>query len=74
MNTEDLLRLLKTSSGEDSGCEEAFALLDQYLEAELDGRDVEALLPAVAEHLRNCGPCSEDHAALLILLREHIGI
>jgi hypothetical protein len=74
MNTEDLIRLLKTTSGEDSGCEEVFALLDQYVEAELAGRDVETLLPAVAEHLRNCGPCSEDHAALLALIREHMGI
>jgi hypothetical protein len=73
MNTRDLIKLLKTSSGEDSGCEDAFALLD-HVEAELEGRDVQTLLPAVAEHLRNCGPCSEDHAALLTLLREHIGI
>jgi hypothetical protein len=74
MNTEDLVRLLKTSSGDDGGCEEAFALLDQYVEAELEESDVEALLPAVAEHLRNCGPCSEEHAALLVLVREHMGI
>lgn len=72
MNTSDLLRLLRTSR-EDSGCEGAFELLDQYVEAELQGRDVEALLPAVAEHLRNCAPCAEDHAALLALVREHRG-
>ena len=73
MNKRDLINLLKTSSGEDSGCEEAFALLDEYLEAELEGRDVEALLPAVAEHLRNCAPCSEERAALLALLKEQLG-
>lgn len=72
MNTTDLLRLLR-ASGHDSGCEGAFELLDQYVEAELEGRDVEALLPAVAEHLRNCGPCGADHAALLALVREHPG-
>ena len=73
MNKRDLINLLKTSSGEDSGCEEAFALLDEYVEAELEGRDVAAMLPAVAEHLRNCAPCSEEHAALLALLREQLG-
>jgi hypothetical protein len=72
MNTSDLLRLLR-ASGEDAGCEGAFALLDQYVEAELQGRDAQALLPAVAEHLRNCAPCDEDHAALLALVREHPG-
>jgi hypothetical protein len=73
MNKRELINLLKTSSGEDSGCEEAFALLDQYVEAELEGRDAEALLPAVAEHLRNCAPCSEEQAALLALLKEQLG-
>ena len=73
MNKKELIGLLRTSSGQDSGCEEAFALLDQYVEAEVEGRDVEALLPAVAEHLRNCAPCSEEHAALLALVREQFG-
>jgi hypothetical protein len=72
MNARDLLRLLRVN-GDDSGCEGAFELLDQYVEAELEGRDVEALLPAVAEHLRNCAPCAEDHAALLALVRDHPG-
>lgn len=69
MKKRDLARVLGTS-GEDPGCEEAFAVLDEFVEAELGGRDVEALLPAVAEHLRNCAACGEDHAALLALARE----
>jgi hypothetical protein len=73
MNERDLKRLLRTSIGEDAGCEEAFALLDQYVEARLAGWDVEALMPAVAEHLRNCPPCNEEQEALLALVREHSG-
>lgn len=72
MNRSELIRLLHTSTSEDAGCEETFALLDQYVEAELAGRDAETLWPAVAEHLRHCGPCSEEHAALLALIREQL--
>src|SRR4029450_1108501 len=35
---------------------------------------VEALLPAVAEHPRSCGPCGRGHAALLAVVREPRGI
>jgi hypothetical protein len=69
MNERDLRRLLGTNR-EDSGCDEALWVLDRYAEAEVDGRDVEALFPAVAEHLRNCEACMEDHDGLVALIRE----
>jgi hypothetical protein len=69
MNERDLRRLLGTNR-EDSGCDEALGVLDRYAEAEVEGRDVEALFPAVAEHLRNCKACMEDHDGLVALIRE----
>jgi hypothetical protein len=72
MDKRDLIRLLTTSIGDDAGCEGTFALLDQYVEAELAGRDAETLWPAVAEHLRNCPPCSQEHAALFALVQEQL--
>jgi hypothetical protein len=69
MNERDLRELLGTN-GEDSGCDEALGILDRYAEAEVEGRDVEALFPAVAEHLRNCQACMEDHDGLVALIRE----
>ena len=33
----------------------------RYVEGELEGRNVCALLPAVAEHLRNCPACAQDY-------------
>jgi hypothetical protein len=53
----------------DAGCEGTLALLADYVEGELDGRNVAELMPAVAEHLRNCPDCSEDHEGLLELVR-----
>jgi hypothetical protein len=69
MNERDLRRLLGTNR-EDSGCDEAFGVLDRYVEAEVEGREAEALFPAVAEHFRNCEGCKEDHDGLVALIRE----
>jgi hypothetical protein len=73
MNERDLRELLGTNR-EDSGCAEALEVLDRYAEAEVEGRDVEGLFPAVAEHLRNCEACMEDHDGLVALIREGLEI
>ena len=59
--------------GEDAGCEGGFAVLGEYVEAELDGRNVVALFPAVAAHIRNCPACAEDYRGVLALARERRG-
>ena len=66
---EPLTRLLGTA-GEDSGCEGGMAVLAEYVELELAGRDAETLFPGLAAHLRNCPACAEDHEGLVTLVRE----
>jgi predicted anti-sigma-YlaC factor YlaD len=66
---DPLARLLGTP-GKDAGCEGALALLAEYVERELEGRDVRDLLPTVSEHLRNCPACAEDYEGLVALARE----
>ncbi len=70
MNDRDLVARLLGTEGEDAGCDGGFMLLAEYVEAELEGRNVRELLPAVAEHLRNCPACAEDYRGLLALARE----
>jgi anti-sigma factor RsiW len=70
MSERDPLMRLLGSPGKDAGCEEALALLAEYVEGELEGRDVRELLPDVAAHLRNCPACAEDHEGLIALVRE----
>jgi hypothetical protein len=67
-----LARLLGTP-GEDVGCEGALVLLAEYVEGELEGRNVHELFPALAEHLRNCPACAEDYEGLVALVRERRG-
>ena len=54
MSKRDLVIRLLGTHGEDMGCERTLALLAEYVEGELAGQEVGELLPAVAEHLRNC--------------------
>lgn len=61
---EQLDRLL-TTDPRDKGCQHAMDLLDVY--ADLLAADQDAALrhPAVAAHLDQCDPCSDDLAGLL---------
>ena len=72
MNERDLRGLLG-SGAEDSGCDVALSVLDQYVEAEIEGRNVLVLWPAVAEHLQNCDACREDREGLITLTRTNLG-
>lgn len=66
-DVDPLTRLLGTP-GTDAGCEGTLTLLAGYVEGELEGRNVRDLLPGVAEHLRNCPACAEDHEGLAALV------
>jgi predicted anti-sigma-YlaC factor YlaD len=70
MSERDPLTRLLGTPGKDAGCEEALAVLAEYVEGELAGRNVRELLPAVAEHLHNCPACAEDYEGLIALARE----
>jgi predicted anti-sigma-YlaC factor YlaD len=69
VSDDDLITRLLGTAGEDAGCERAHARLAEYIEGELAGREMTELLPAVAEHLRNCPACAEDYRGLVELAR-----
>jgi hypothetical protein len=73
MSERDRLTRLLGTPGKDAGCEGALALLAEYVEGELAGRNVRQLLPAVAEHLHNCPACAEDYEGLVALARKQRG-
>jgi hypothetical protein len=72
IESDALMRLLGTP-GADAGCEGGLAVLAEYVERELDGADVRVLFPGLAEHLRNCPACAEDHEGVLALVRSDRG-
>ena len=74
MNNHDLATRLLGNAGEDAGCEGALARLAEYVEGELTSHDMDRILPAITEHLRNCPACAEDYKGLLTLARERRGV
>jgi hypothetical protein len=50
------------------GCDECFALLDQYVELELAGEDADAAIPGLRAHLEGCPACREEHESLRALV------
>ena len=64
---ETLERLLGPS-GHEVSCEVCFERLDEYVELELSGADVDARLPGLSTHLEGCPACREDRDSLRALL------
>lgn len=63
-----LLRRLLGPDGPELGCDECFALLDRYVEAELAGGDADRAVPGMRAHLTGCPACAEEHDSLRDLL------
>jgi anti-sigma factor RsiW len=62
------LRALLGPEGPELTCEQCFAYLDEFVEAEVAGRDPEPRVPGMRAHLAGCPACAEDHASLLALV------
>ena len=64
MNDRDMLARMLGPDGPEVTCEECFERLDEYVDAELAGRDPEGAVPGMAAHLAGCPACREDHESL----------
>jgi hypothetical protein len=60
----DLVTRLLGPAQPEVSCEECFELLDRYVDLELAGENVDALLPGMRAHLEGCPACHEDHESL----------
>jgi anti-sigma factor RsiW len=64
MNDRDMLARMLGPDGPEVTCEECFERLDEYVDAELAGRDPEGAVPGMAAHLAGCPACREEHESL----------
>ena len=69
MDPNDALGRLLGPAGPEVGCDECFELIDQYVELELAGADVDAALPGFRAHLAGCPACREEHESLYELVK-----
>lgn len=64
----NLIRRLQNTHEEELSCDEVFALVDEYAEANQRGEDVASLKPLIRHHLDMCRECDEEYQALLQIL------
>ena len=62
------LRILEDVRTEEMSCDEMFIRLDEFVEAEVQSKDAQKLMPLVREHLDMCPDCDEEYEALLTIL------
>ncbi len=72
--TMQLLQSLAMTKDEEYSCDDAHALIDQYVEAKKRGEDVEKLMPLVKHHLDMCRDCFEEYEALMAALDFEVDI
>lgn len=64
-----IVRSIATVRPDEIGCEACFQQLDAFVELTLAGKDAEAALPLVSDHLHRCANCHEEFEALLIAVQ-----
>ena len=64
----NLIKRLDNTRDEEFSCDEVFALVDEYAEANQRGEDVASLKPLIRHHLDMCQECAEEYEALLQVL------
>lgn len=64
-----LIKSIATTQEDEIGCEECFEELDTFAEMVLQGKDAEAAMPLVKDHLERCHNCHEEFNALLDALK-----
>ena len=65
---EKLLMMLDQTQPAELGCDEVFALLDQFAEMAARGENVAQLMPLVKQHLEMCADCREEYQVLRNIL------
>jgi hypothetical protein len=70
---ERLVRLIAGTREEELSCTECFERLPPYVDLAAGGRDAAGAMPALAQHLHQCGVCREEYEVLRDLAREDAG-
>ena len=64
-----LLRNIYETQETEISCTECFDLVSRYVELETTGRNAEAELPQVRQHLNQCPACRDEYETLRDLTR-----
>lgn len=65
-----LAHMMAVTQESECTCEEAYSLMDQYVELKLQGAEVASLMPLIHAHFEMCGCCRDELEALQRILTE----
>ena len=66
--TVQFLKMLQMTEEKELSCSEVYELVDQFVELQASGENVEEAMPLVKRHLDMCRGCFEEYEALLAAL------
>ena len=66
---KNIIKVISTTQPNEIGCDDCYALIDEFAELKLEGKNPEEALPLVQDHLERCGNCREEFEALLDCLK-----
>jgi hypothetical protein len=69
-SSEPSWKRLLGPTGYEIGCDECFERLDEFVEQERAGADVDRTIPGFRAHLEGCPACREEYNALRALLAD----
>lgn len=67
---EGLIRSLEHTHDEECTCDDVYAVVDEFAEAEFRGEDAARLMPLIKQHMELCHNCCEEYEALLDILEK----
>lgn len=65
----NLMECLESTSEDSCSCEEAFAMLDEFVDLVASNDEAARLMPLVKNHLDRCSGCSEHYDVLLQIIK-----
>ena len=79
MNNSDelikgIMHLLINTHDEEIDCETFFEMIDQFVDAKVQGEDLAKAMPLVLRHLDLCRDCLEEYEALLSIIEAEEGL
>jgi hypothetical protein len=77
-NSDDLIKgimhFLKNTYDEEIDCETFFEMIDQFVDAKVQGQDLSEVMPLVLRHLDLCRDCLEEYEALISIIEAEEGL
>ena len=64
LDAKMLVTMVMSTDPDEIDCDEFFIQMDRFVELDLDGEDVAALMPLVHGHAERCRDCREEYEAL----------